>query len=103
DEDRALGHRLGATWLERAGESDAMALAEHHRRGGQGARAVGFFLKAAEQALRGEDLDAAIARADRGLACGARGDEEIALLSVRGEASTFKGDVAVAEAYTDEV
>src|SRR5262249_34071490 len=34
DEDRALGHRLAAAWLERAGEGDAALLAEHYEKGG---------------------------------------------------------------------
>src|SRR5262249_39488869 len=33
------------------------------------------------------------ARATRGLACGAEGEDEIALLQVQGEASLWKGDV----------
>ncbi len=103
DADRALGHRLAAAWLERAGEGDAMVLAEHYRRGGEPERALGFFLTAAQQALHGEDLDAAIARADRGLACGATGEDEVALLSVRGEATTWKGEIPLADAITDEV
>src|SRR6185437_16912863 len=34
-DDRILGHKLGAEWLEEAGESDGMVLAEHFERGGQ--------------------------------------------------------------------
>jgi eukaryotic-like serine/threonine-protein kinase len=45
--DRALGHRLAAAWLGRAGEGDAVLLAEHHLRGGEPERAAGFFLRAA--------------------------------------------------------
>src|SRR5262249_55730676 len=89
--------------LERVGEGDAMVLAEHNLRGGEKARAVGFFLRAAQQALLGEDLDAATARAERGLACGARGEDEGALLAVWGEATTWKGDIAAAGANSGEV
>src|SRR5207302_934930 len=39
DEDRRLGHRLAAEWLERAGESDPLVLGEHFDRGGDRARA----------------------------------------------------------------
>ncbi|HEX2572955.1 MAG TPA: AAA family ATPase [Polyangia bacterium] len=33
-EDRMLGHRAAARYLERMGETDGLVLAEHHRRGG---------------------------------------------------------------------
>jgi eukaryotic-like serine/threonine-protein kinase len=67
--DRSLGHRLAGRWLERLGERDAMMLAEHLERGGLPARASGWYRRAAEDALEGNDLEAVLARADRGLAC----------------------------------
>ena len=39
-EDRVLGHRLAAAWLEEAGERDALTLAEHFDRGQAPDRAV---------------------------------------------------------------
>ncbi len=69
DGDRALGHRLAGRWLERLGERDAMMLAEHLERGGLPAKAAIWYRRAAEDALEGNDLDAVLARADRGLAC----------------------------------
>ncbi len=65
DADRALAHRLAAAWLEEKGERDALALAEHHHRAGDAAGARKHFFAAAEQALRGSDFEAAIARAAR--------------------------------------
>ena len=47
DDDRLLGHRLAGAWLEQAGAGDAMALAEHFRRGGEPARAVRWYERAA--------------------------------------------------------
>jgi tetratricopeptide (TPR) repeat protein len=67
--DRALGHRLAGRWLERLGERDAMMLAEHLERGGLPARAARWYCRAAEEALEGNDLEAVLARGDRGLAC----------------------------------
>ena len=67
DEDRALGHRLAGEWLEQHGEQDPLALAEHFERGGDGARAGLHDLRAAEQAYRGGDSTAVIARAKRAL------------------------------------
>jgi tetratricopeptide (TPR) repeat protein/predicted Ser/Thr protein kinase len=73
DDDRALGHRLAADWLEAAGCEDALVLAEHRERAGDGLGAARWYLPAAEQALDGDDLEGARARAARGLVCGATG------------------------------
>jgi serine/threonine protein kinase/tetratricopeptide (TPR) repeat protein len=71
EQDRALGHRLAGAWLVEVGEGDAIALAEHFDRGGEAAQAVGWYRRAAEQALEGHDLGAVLARAERGLLLGA--------------------------------
>jgi tetratricopeptide (TPR) repeat protein len=68
DEDRVLGHKLAGSWLERAGETDAIVLAEHFDRGGEPARAVAWYRRAAAQALEGNDLAAAVRRVERGIA-----------------------------------
>jgi tetratricopeptide (TPR) repeat protein len=81
DEDRALGHRLAAAWLEDAGETEAVTLAEHRERGGDTRRAAVWYRRAAEQALEGNDLVACIARAERGVAC-SDNDREIGRLRI---------------------
>jgi eukaryotic-like serine/threonine-protein kinase len=96
-EDRELGHRLAAAWLEKAGERDAMVLAEHLERGRESRRAVSFYLRAAEQALEGNDLELAISRAERGIRGGAEGSVLGALLLVQIEAYRWRGE-AEAEA-----
>lgn len=94
DEDRALGHRLAGQWLEQAGEMNAMVLAEHFDRGKNPAKAALWYHLAAEQALKGNDLNAAIARVDSAVACGAR-DESLAELSlIRAEAHRWQGRFA---------
>ncbi len=90
--DRTLGHRLAAEWLERAGEQDATALAEHYARGGSKARAAELFARAAEQALEGNDFRTAIARAERGREHGAAGEALGALLLVEANAHLWLGD-----------
>jgi eukaryotic-like serine/threonine-protein kinase len=85
--DQGLAHRLAGEWLEQRGEGDPMVLAGHFERGGQGARAAEFYLRAAEQALHVLDLDAAIARADLGLGSAPSRDQRLALLGIRCEAS----------------
>jgi serine/threonine protein kinase/tetratricopeptide (TPR) repeat protein len=77
--DRAEGHRLACTYLERMGETDAMALAEHAEHGGDMERAVAFFCRAAELSREKNDLEQALARAGRGVACGAK-DEQLGVL-----------------------
>ncbi|APR84842.1 Adenylate cyclase [Minicystis rosea] len=57
EDDRRLGHRLAAEWLERRGESDAAVIAAHFDRAGEPARALGSYFRAAAHALEGNDLD----------------------------------------------
>ncbi|UJR84046.1 serine/threonine-protein kinase PknK [Sandaracinus amylolyticus] len=71
--DAKLAHRLAGAWLEAAGERDAIVLAQHLERGGEPQGAVVWYLWAAEQALEGDDLASVIARAERGVECGASG------------------------------
>ena len=99
DADRAVGHRLAGEWLERAGEGDAMALAEHFERGGDPARAAGWYRRAAEQAFEGNDLDAALLRAARGLRCAPEPAGVLAgeIRLVQAKASRWLGNNADAE------
>jgi tetratricopeptide (TPR) repeat protein len=91
--DRALGHRLAGEWLESAGEREALVLAEHHERGGDREGAIGWFRAAAEEALEGNDFVGAIARAERGVACGAEGEAKGELRVLQAEASYWKGEL----------
>ncbi|WP_437669263.1 serine/threonine-protein kinase [Sorangium sp. So ce131] len=97
ESDRRLGHRLAGSWLERAGAADPMALAEHFERGGEPARAATSYLRAAEQALLGNDLGAAIDRVERGIACGAVKTTAGALRLCQAEAHLWRGEFALAE------
>jgi len=90
-EDRVLGHRLAAAWLEEAGERDASTLAEHFDRGQAPDRAITWYLRAAEQALEGNDLDTAIARSDRVIALGAEGRHLASAWQTKAEALKWRG------------
>jgi eukaryotic-like serine/threonine-protein kinase len=95
--DCTLGHRLAGEWLEQNGSADATAMAEHFRRGGQPARSVRWYRRAAEQALEANELTVAVDRAERGIGCGAA-EEELGLLRlVEAEASLWRGELALAE------
>jgi eukaryotic-like serine/threonine-protein kinase len=102
DQDRKLGHRLAGEWLEHAGESDWLVLAEHYERGDVAARAVTAYLHAAEQALTGNDFAAALARAKRGLTLGAAGSERAQLRFVEADAHRWRGELVDAGARAAE-
>ncbi|WP_437521150.1 protein kinase [Sorangium sp. So ce726] len=95
ERDRRVGHSLAGDWLARAGGADAMVLAEHFEIGGAPARAAEAYLRAAEGALRGGDLEAAIARADRGIGCDVAGEAAGRLRWVQAEAHVWRGDLAL--------
>jgi tetratricopeptide (TPR) repeat protein len=101
DDDRIRGHRLAADWLERIGEAegdaDAAVLAEHHEKGGAPDRAAPWWKAAGQQAMSGADPDAAIAFADRAIACGAEGEILGEAELVRAAAFDWKGDVEPGE------
>jgi predicted ATPase len=94
--DRAHGHLAAGAWLEARGETDAIVCAEHFERGGDGARSATWFLRAAAQAMSGNDFPAAIARADRGLAR-AEGPLAGEMRLVQAEAHRWRGEPSRAE------
>lgn len=101
--DKTMAHRAAGHWLEEVGESDAALLAEHFERGAEPARAAMFYRLAAEAALEGNDLEGALARAERGNACGASGEELARLRIVEGEVHALRGQNTEAERCGSEV
>ncbi|WP_437675560.1 serine/threonine-protein kinase [Sorangium sp. So ce131] len=101
-EDRALGHRLSVAWLESTGQDDAAVLAEHCERGGELGRAAGYYVRAAEQALSGNDLGGVLRAADRALGCGAAGELAGKASLLRAEAHRFRGELDDAERSATE-
>ena len=75
-----------------------MVLAGHFQRGGDGARAAGFYLRATDQAVYVLDNEGAIARANLGLACDPPPELRFALLGIRCNASHRLGRVSIADA-----
>jgi tetratricopeptide (TPR) repeat protein len=102
EQDRSLGHRLAGEWLERAGSVDALTLAEHFVRGEDPARAIGWFTRAANQALEGNDLGSAQERAERAVAAGARGEALGALRLIQATAAFWQSAYAEAQRHGGE-
>jgi tetratricopeptide (TPR) repeat protein len=100
--DRALGHKLAGEWLETIGETEAMVVAEHFERGGERARAVAWYRRAAEQALEGNDLAGTLAHVARAIACGAEGEALGALRLLEAEAYSWRGEPVKAAAAGEE-
>ncbi len=98
-----LGHKLAANWLEAMGEHDPMVLAEHLERGLEPARAGVFYLRAAEQAQRGGDTEAAMKRARRGLECDVTESVHVALLGILCESLGWRREWEKLEPYADEL
>lgn len=73
-DDRRLGHRLAATWLERAGEREWLVLAEHFEAAGEPSRAGAYFVRGAQHALAGNDLERALRSAERAVERHVEGD-----------------------------
>lgn len=96
EEEREEGHLRAADWLEKNGDADPLAVAMHFTLGGEPDRAKPYYLLAAEQALAGDDLEAAIACSEEGLSAGAGGQEAIRLRLVQAEAHKWRGDNAQA-------
>ncbi len=97
DADKKMSHKMAASFLTKAGETDGMVLAEHFERGGDPASAVGWYKRAAEQALEGNDLAGAVSRAERGVALGAQGEMLGSLRHIQAEAHNWRGVYAAGE------
>jgi tetratricopeptide (TPR) repeat protein len=103
ERDRAVGHRLAGEWLEQYGESDPIVLARHFELGQEAARAGVFYLRAAEQALQGMDLDAALEHAERALASGLAHASQVLCLGVLSEVHSWRSEWERSAAYSAQV
>src|SRR5262249_17786469 len=97
--DRAAAHRVAGEWLEWAGDSDAVRLAAHFEKGGELERAAAWYPRGAGQALAGNDLEAAIERAELGIALIPEGEPLGGLLLVKSEALRWRGELMAAERH----
>ncbi len=97
DGDRMLGHRLAAAWLEAAGETEAMVLAQHYERGGDLHRAAKWFVQAADMALEGNDFAGVIERVERAVSCGVHAEQLGRLRLRQAEAHRWRGEFVESE------
>jgi hypothetical protein len=102
EEDRSLGHRLALDWLEAHGEPVHLALAQHAERGAAPDRAARHYLRAAEEALRAGDANAAIECAGRGLKGAGSSEIRSALLGILCDGHTSRMELPTAVAYAEE-
>jgi len=99
EDDRALGHRLAGEWLAGQEGQEPIAIAKHFVQAGLPGAALGWFRRAAERALAGSDLGAAVERAEQAIECGAAGEELAELRLIQAEARTWAGSLADAERW----
>lgn len=91
DADRRVGHRLAARWLERAGNQEAVVLAEHFQRGEDHAAATAWFAVAADRAFERHELDVVQQIVERGLDHAEPGEARGRLLLRRAEVHAVSG------------
>lgn len=91
EKDRTLGHRLAAEWLEFMGETDPLVVAEQFERGKLPRRALPHVVAAAQEAFERADLEVALELAQRGIRCGADGEQLGRLYSIQGNIWVWKG------------
>ncbi len=102
ERDRAEAHGRAAAWLLGAGEGDAAILAHHFGNGPEPARALPFLVRAAKQALDGDDLRGAIARVERAVALGAAGEDRGSALLFEAQARALLGETEIALCRAEE-
>ena len=102
ERDRALGHGLAGAWLERVGEPDPAVLAMHFERGEKGPRAAYWHARAAQTALRGNDLQAGTRAVERGLAAGPADEVATDLWALRARIASASGDYEASLAAAEE-
>jgi hypothetical protein len=102
DEDRALGHRLAADWLEHRGAVDPLEIALHCDRAGAAERAIGWLERAAADVLAAGELSEALDHVRRALELGAEGPARGRLAALAADALFQLGDLGAAQAQAKE-
>jgi serine/threonine protein kinase len=90
EEEKLAWHAAAGRFLEEAGEHEAILLADHYRLGRDCTHAIQYYLRAAEQAYDAGNMEATLQCTERGLSCGAAGEERGALLSLKCLVNAFR-------------
>ncbi|MBX7197029.1 MAG: AAA family ATPase [Sandaracinaceae bacterium] len=101
DDDRRAAHLAAGTWLEGAGETNALVLAEHFERGERPERAATHYARASQQAFEGGDVHHAIACAERGFGANVQGALRVELFAAACTAHSWSGGWREAARYGD--
>lgn len=91
-EERTLGHRLAAEWLEQRELSEPALLAEHFEIGEVHDRAAFWYCAAAAAALEASSLPDVVRCGERAVRCGAGGEPLGDVASLVAEAVSYAGD-----------
>lgn len=92
DDDRVNAHRMAGEWLEQAGETESIILAEHYWRGRAMQKALPWFHRAATQALEANDSSGALENIERAMTCGAQGEVLGSLRLLQAEIHNWNGE-----------
>ena len=103
ERDKAMGHALAGAWLESVGEPEPAVLAMHFERGEQDERAAYWHARAAQMAMRGNDLFAAATAVERGLSAGPADEVAADLWALRARIESARGDYDASLRAAEEV
>jgi hypothetical protein len=111
---RRRAFRAAGAWLERvaageeegalvdAGPAAPAVIADFMERGGRPKAATRWYARAAEQALRGDDLEGVMAAGERAIALGAHGARRVRVRQLQAEAAIWQNEAATAERFARE-
>lgn len=99
EEDRVLGHRLAAQWLEKNGENNAYLIAQHFEHGGQLKDAVDHYRHAVRDAYAANDLDSLLICVEAALRCQPEDEVQGELCLMAAEAYHWKNNFELAEHF----
>ena len=102
-EERKLAHRRAGEWLERAGERDPAILAAHFARASSTTEAAAWHERSAALALGRNDMQGAIALAERGLAYEPTGDVALSLHAVLAESLGWQADYVRSTVHAQKI
>src|SRR5690606_11800109 len=92
DDQKERAHARAAEWLEKLGEVEALPIAMHFALGGEQERARPHYVRAAREALSGNDFEAVRSCVEEGLSGGAQGELAVELHLLSAEAARWQGD-----------